>query len=241
MTEFDFKIRKRDIDTLIELMLENDRDSDIKMTRKAYETAVKAHEGQSRLSGEPYIIHPLEVAITLAMLKLDSTTICAALLHDVIEDTAYSYDFIKTEFSDDVAMLVDGVTKISSLKNRSKTHAQAETLRKMLLATIKDIRVIIIKLADKLHNMRTIMFQPEHKQQRIAKETIDIYAPIARRLGISRLATELEDISFHVLNPEDYKDIKNRITHKESEVESYIENVRNILTGKLKDLRSRRM
>lgn len=237
MTAFEFKIRKRDIDTLIELINQNDPESDVAMVRKAYETASKAHEGQARLSGEPYIIHPLEVAITLAMLKLDTTTVCAALLHDVIEDTAYSYDFIRTEFSEDVAMLVDGVTKISSLKNRSKSHAQAETLRKMLLATIKDIRVIIIKLADKLHNMRTIMFQPEHKQLRIAKETIDIYAPIARRLGISRLATELEDISFHVLNREEFDDIKNRLAQKQNEVESYIDNVRTILSSRLVDLR----
>lgn len=237
MTAFEFKIRKRDIDTLIDLIAQNDPESDIAMVRKAYETALKAHEGQSRLSGEPYIIHPLEVAITLAMLKLDTTTICAALLHDVIEDTAYSYDFIKTEFSEDTAMLVDGVTKISSLKNRSRSHAQAETLRKMLLATIKDIRVIIIKLADKLHNMRTIMFQPEHKQQRIAKETIDIYAPIARRLGISRLATELEDISFHVLNREEFDEIEKRLTQKQNEIESYIDNVRKLLCSKLVDLK----
>lgn len=237
MTAFEFKIRKRDIDTLIELIIQNNPESDIAMVRKAYETAVKAHEGQARLSGEPYIIHPLEVAITLAMLKLDSTTICAALLHDVIEDTAYSYDFIKTEFSEDVAMLVDGVTKISSLKNRSRSHAQAETLRKMLLATIKDIRVIIIKLADKLHNMRTIMFQPEHKQLRIAKETIDIYAPIARRLGISRVATELEDISFHVLNRDEFEDIENRLARKQNEIESYIDSVRAILASRLVDLK----
>ncbi len=236
MTAFDFKIRKRDIDTLIELIIQNDTESDVAMVRKAYETALKAHEGQTRLSGEPYIIHPLEVAITLAMLKLDSTTISAALLHDVIEDTTYSYEFIKNEFSEDVAMLVDGVTKISSLKNRSKSHAQAETLRKMLLATIKDIRVIIIKLADKLHNMRTIMFQPEHKQIRIAKETIDIYAPIARRLGISSLATELEDISFHVLNRNEYDEIKEKVALKQNEIESYIQMVRAILESKLVDL-----
>ena len=237
MTAFEFKIRKRDIDTLIDLIVQNDSESDTAMVRKAYETALKAHEGQLRLSGEPYIIHPLEVAITLALLKLDTTTICAALLHDVIEDTEYSYDFIKTEFSEDTAMLVDGVTKISSLKNRSKSHAQAETLRKMLLATIKDIRVIIIKLADKLHNMRTIMFQPEHKQQRIAKETLDIYAPIARRLGISRLATELEDLSFHVLYREEFEDIRSRLAQKENETELYIENVRTILTSKIIDLK----
>lgn len=236
MTAFDFKIRKRDIDTLIELISQNDPESDIAMVRKAYETALKAHEGQTRLSGEPYIIHPLEVAITLAMLKLDTTTISAALLHDVIEDTNYSYEFIKNEFSEDVAMLVDGVTKISSLKNRSKSHAQAETLRKMLLATIKDIRVIIIKLADKLHNMRTIMFQPEHKQFRIAKETIDIYAPIARRLGISSLATELEDISFHVLNRSEFDEIKEKLAQKQNEVESYIQMVRTVLESRLVDL-----
>ncbi len=237
MTTFEFKIRKRDIDTLVDLIVQNDPESDISMVIKAYEIARKAHAGQSRLSGEPYIIPPLEVAITLATLKLDTTTICAALLHDVIEDTEFSYDFVKNEFSEDVAMLVDGVTKISSLKNRSRSHAQAETLRKMLLATIKDIRVIIIKLADKLHNMRTIMFQPEQKQLRIAKETIDIYAPIARRLGISRFATELEDISFHVLNREEYDDINNRITQKQNAVELYLENVRSILTGKLGDLK----
>ncbi|HOP63501.1 MAG TPA: bifunctional (p)ppGpp synthetase/guanosine-3',5'-bis(diphosphate) 3'-pyrophosphohydrolase [Spirochaetota bacterium] len=237
MTAFELKIRKRDIDTLIGLILDNDPETDITMVRKSYETALSAHEGQSRLSGEPYIIHPLEVAITLAMLKLDTTTICAALLHDVIEDTVYSYEYIKKEFSEEVAMLVDGVTKISSLKNRSRSHAQAETLRKMLLATIKDIRVIIIKLADKLHNMRTIMFQPEHKQLRIAKETMDIYAPIARRLGISRIAAELEDIAFHVINRDEFDDIKNRLALRQNEVEAYIDNVRNILTSKLDELK----
>jgi GTP pyrophosphokinase len=236
MTEFEFKIRQRDIETLIDLIRTNNADADIESVKKAYNVAFKAHENQSRLSGEPYIIHPLEVAITLAQLKLDTTTICAALLHDVVEDTEFSMEFLAREFNDDVAMLVDGVTKISSLKNRSKSYTQAETLRKMLLATIKDIRVIIIKLADKLHNMRTIMFQPEAKQQRIAKETIDIYAPIARRLGISRIATELEDLSFHVLFRDEFNEIKNRIAQREAEVEAYLENVRNIINNKLKDL-----
>ncbi len=236
MTDFDFKIRQRDIETLIELIRKNDPESDIDIVKKAYSVAYRAHDGQNRLSGEPFIIHPLEVAITLAMLRLDTTTICAALLHDVVEDTEFSMEYLAREFSEDVAMLVDGVTKISSLKNRSKSHAQAETLRKMLLATIKDIRVIIIKLADKLHNMRTIMFQPEHKQLRIAKETIDIYAPIARRLGISRIATELEDISFYVLYRDEFQDIKNRIAQKQSEVEGYLENVRALIDARLTDL-----
>jgi GTP pyrophosphokinase len=236
MSSLGFKIRERDIETLIDLILRNDPDADIDIVKKAYETANSAHEGQLRLSGEPYIIHPLEVALTLARFKFDTTTICAALLHDVVEDTQYTLDYLSTEFSEDVAMLVDGVTKISSFKNRSRTYAQSETLRKMLLATIKDIRVIIIKLADKLHNMRTIMFQPEDKQLRIAKETLDIYAPIARRLGISRLAAELEDIAFHVLNREDSEDIRSRIAQKEDEVEHYIEYVRDIINGKLNEL-----
>ncbi len=237
MTEFElFKIRKRDIDTLADLIIQNDKDADVEMVRKAYTVANDAHEGQMRLSGEPYIIHPLEVAMTLAMLKLDTTTISAALLHDVVEDTRYSLDFIEKEFSEDVAMLVDGVTKISSIKNRSKSHAQAETLRKMLIATVKDIRVIIIKLADKLHNMQTIMFQPEIKRQRIAKETLDIYAPIARRLGISRLATELEDLSFYVLHKNEYQNVKEGVAQKQQDVENYIDNVREALTEKLHDL-----
>ena len=236
MSPFELKIRRRDIETLVGLILKNDPDADVEIVKKAYGIANNAHEGQKRLSGEPYIIHPLEVAITLALFKLDTITISAALLHDVVEDTHYTIDFLKTEFGEDVAMLVDGVTKISSLKNRSRTHAQNETLRKMLLATIKDIRVIIIKLADKLHNMRTIMFQPEEKQTRIAKETLDIYAPIARRLGISRLATELEDISFHVLYREDSDDIRSKIAQRQNEVERYIEYVRDIINGKLNEL-----
>ncbi len=237
ITEFEFKIRQRDIATLIDLIRKNNNESDVEIVKKAYDVAYKAHEGQTRLSGEPYIIHPLEVAITLAMLRLDTTTICAALLHDVVEDTEHSKDFLAKEFNDEVAMLVDGVTKISSLKNRSKSHAQAETLRKMLLATVKDVRVIIIKLADKQHNMRTIMFQPEYKQQRIAKETLDIYAPIARRLGISRLATELEDLSFHVLYRDEFNEIKRKIAQRQSEVESYLENVRYIINNKLAELK----
>lgn len=237
MTEFElFKIRKRDIDTLVELIKSNDSGADVNIIRKAYKIAYDAHDGQMRLSGEPYIIHPLEVAMTLAMLKLDTTTISAALLHDVVEDTRFSLEFITEEFSEDVAMLVDGVTKISSIKNRSKSHAQAETLRKMLLATVKDIRVIIIKLADKLHNMQTIMFQPDLKRQRIAKETLDIYAPIARRLGISRLAAELEDLSFYVLHKEDYKLVKEGIKQKQHDVEDYIEDVRSALTEKLNEM-----
>ena len=235
-TESKTETDQRDIDALIEIIKKNDPDADLEIVKKSYDVAYRAHDGQVRLSGEPYIIHPLEIATILAKLNLDITSICAALLHDVVEDTTYSMEYLSEEFGEDVAMLVDGVTKISSLKNRSKTHAQAETLRKMLLATVKDVRVIIIKLADKLHNMSTIEYQPSHKQQRIAKETLDIYAPIARRLGMSRLATILEDLSFAVLNKDEYNYIKDKIDQKQSESDSYLENVRNIIIDELKDL-----
>ena len=236
ITEAKSETDQRDISALIEIIKKNDPEADVEIVKKAYDVAYRAHDGQVRLSGEPYIIHPLEIAITLAKLNLDITSICAALLHDVVEDTTFSMEYLVETFNEDVAMLVDGVTKISSLKNRSKTHAQAETLRKMLLATVKDVRVIIIKLADKLHNMNTIEYQPAHKQQRIAKETLDIYAPIARRLGMSRIATILEDLSFFVLNKDEFNYIKDGIDLKQSELNSYIENVRNIINDKLKEL-----
>ncbi len=169
MPEFELKIRSRDIETLINQIKSNDPDSDIDLIKRAYDFASEAHKDQPRLSGEPFIIHPLEVALILAMLKLDTTTIAAALLHDVVEDTKITIDTLKTTFSEDIAQLVDGVTKISSMKKMSKATAQAESLRKMLMATINDIRVIIIKLADKLHNMRTIMFHNEEKQKVIAR------------------------------------------------------------------------
>lgn len=234
--DLDLKIRSRDIDTLIETIRVNNPEADLNLVKKAYDYAFKVHEKQKRLSGEPYIVHPLEVAIIIANLKLDSASITAALLHDVVEDTSTTIEFISKEFGEDVALLVDGVTKISYIKNRSKSSAQAETLRKMLMATINDVRVIVIKLADKLHNMRTIIFQPVHKQYRIAKETLDIYAPIARRLGMSKISSELEDLSFFVLYFEEYNEIKNVIAQRRNDIEANIELVKNILYGKFKEL-----
>ena len=226
MSDIDFKIRSRDIDTLLARIESYNPGADLDIIRRAYEFAEKSHHGQKRLSGEPYIIHPLEVAINLTQLHMDEISICAALLHDVVEDTGTTLDFISENFSPDVAMLVDGVTKISVMKNKSRATAQAETLRKMLIAAIKDLRVIIIKLADKQHNMRTIMFQREDKQHRIAQETLDIYAPIARRLGISRIASELEDLSFHVLYRDEYDDIKSRLAQREEQRTAYIDGIR---------------
>ncbi len=236
MPEFDLKIRSRDFDTLLKAVREYNPDGDLDLLRRAYNYAEEAHADQKRLSGEPYMIHPLEVALILAGLKMDTTTITAALLHDVVEDTEVSFELIKNKFGSEVANLVNGVTKISSIKNRSKATAQVETLRKMLMATVKDLRVIIIKLADKLHNMRTIMFQREDKQQRIAKETLDIYAPIARRLGMTKISSELEDHSFHVLYHDEYNSIRSLLAQRDHEREEYLEQIRNTIMGKLSEL-----
>ncbi len=236
MVKLDYKIRSRDYNTLISVIRENGLDVDMNVIKNAYDFAASAHENQSRLSGEPFLTHPLEVAIILAKLKMDTETIVAALLHDTVEDTGTTLEYIRKNFSEEVALLVDGVTKISFIKNRSRATAQAETLRKMLIATIQDIRVIIIKLADKLHNMRTIMFQPADKQQRIARETMDLYAPIANRLGMSKISSELEDIAFTVLFPDEYLIIEEKIAQRKDEVEKYIENVRRILSAKIAEL-----
>ena len=236
MAEIDLKIKSRDLDTLINIITSIIPDADIDLIKKAYAFAYAHHQNQFRLSGEPYITHPLEVAIILANLKLDTTTIAAAMLHDVVEDTEITLEVIKKEFNEEIANLVDGVTKISSLKKKSKHIEQAQNLRKMLLTTIKDVRVILIKLADKLHNMRTIMFQPEHKQYLIAKEALEIYAPLAARLGISKIKAELEDLSFHVLFHDEYHELTNLIVQHKHEIENYIERVRLTLQQKLSEL-----
>lgn len=205
---------------------------DISMIEKAYNIAKNAHEGQTRKSGEPYIIHPLYVAIILADLELDKETIVAGLLHDVVEDTVMTSEEIEKEFGADVALLVDGVTKLQNQMNDAnldysalKLEMQAENLRKMFLAMAKDIRVILIKLADRLHNMRTLKHMPPEKQQRIARETLDIYSPIAMRLGISRIKVELDDLSLKYLEPDVYYDLANQIAEKKSERETYIQHI----------------
>lgn len=206
---------------------------DISLIEKAYHLAAKAHENQVRKSGEPYIIHPLCVAIILADLEMDKETIAAGLLHDVIEDTIMTEEEIREQFGSDVALLVDGVTKLEQLKftdeNGDKTldrvEMQAENLRKMFLAMAKDIRVIIIKLADRLHNMRTLKYKSLESQQRIAKETMEIYAPIAQRLGISKIKVELDDLSLKYLEPEAYYDLVDKIAVRKSVREKYIQNI----------------
>ena len=186
--------------------------SDLSMIEKAYHVADKMHEGQKRKSGEPYIIHPLCVAIILAELELDKETIVAGILHDVIEDTEMTYEDVSKEFSEEVAILVDGVTKLTQLDlSEDKIEIQAENLRKMFLAMAKDIRVILIKLADRLHNLRTLQYQSPKKQIEKSRETMDIYSPIAHRLGISKIKIELDDISMQYLYPDAYKELKEEV------------------------------
>lgn len=207
--------------------------ADISMIEKAYGVAKQAHKDQYRKSGEPYIIHPLNVAIILADLELDKETIVAGLLHDVVEDTVLTDEEIKAEFGEDVSLLVDGVTKLESIPLSSvegdvsdtKLEMQAENLRKMFLAMAKDIRVIMIKLADRLHNMRTLKYQKPESQQRIAKETIEVYSPIAQRLGISKIKVELDDLSLKYLEPEVYYDLVEKIAVRKSVRESYIQSI----------------
>ncbi|MBO6138151.1 MAG: bifunctional (p)ppGpp synthetase/guanosine-3',5'-bis(diphosphate) 3'-pyrophosphohydrolase, partial [Lachnospiraceae bacterium] len=196
------------------------------MIERAYEIARSAHENQFRKSGEPYIIHPLSVGIILADLELDKETIVAGLLHDVVEDTEWTNEDVTREFGRDVAHLVDGVTKLSKLQyHGDKMEFQADNLRKMFMAMAKDIRVILIKLADRLHNMRTLKYQPEEKQKEIARETLDIYSPIAQRLGISKVKVELDDLSLKYLKPDVYQELKETISAKKEEREEFIEGV----------------
>ena len=200
--------------------------TDITMIQKAYETAREAHKDQKRKSGEPYIIHPLCVAIILADLELDKETIVAGLLHDAVEDTWMTCDEITREFGPEVALLVDGVTKIGQLSySKDKVELQAESLRKMFLAMAKDIRVILIKLADRLHNMRTLQYMTPAKQKEKARETMDIYAPIAQRLGISKIKVELDDLSLKYLNPEVYYDLVEKVALRKSVREEFVGNI----------------
>ena len=200
--------------------------ADVTQIEKAYNLAKKAHGDQKRKSGEPYIIHPLWVAIILADLEMDKETIIAALLHDVVEDTQIGEDYIKEEFGEEVALLVDGVTKLGRVAySADKLELQAENLRKMFLAMAKDIRVIIIKLADRLHNMRTLQFMTPAKQQEKARETMDIYAPIAGRLGISKIKTELDDLSLKYLKPDVFFDLVNQINARKTEREEFVQQI----------------
>src|SRR2546423_9734922 len=207
------------------------------LTERAFEVARVAHADQVRRSGEPYIAHPLGVAMILADLGLDDVTIAAALLHDAVEDTTVTGEDLQEQFGPDVAAIVDGVTKLDRLQFDSKEAQQAATLRKMLVAMAKDIRVLLIKLADRLHNMRTISSLPESKQQRIAQETLDIYAPLAHRLGIADVKWQLEDLAFDVLHPKRYAAIQQMGTPRAPGRERYLRTVLEELRARLDELK----
>lgn len=209
---------------------------DMEAIDRAIVTACKAHDGQLRNSGEEYVCHPLQVAVILVELGMDTETIIAAILHDVVEDTPMELADVKKSFGSDVAALVDGVTKLTKLPFSTKEEQQAENVRKMLLAMAQDIRVIIIKLADRLHNMRTIQFQPEQKRRDKAKETMDIYAPLAHRLGIRAVKEELEDLSLRILDPIAYKEIEDALALREGERNAFLESIKERIREKLQSV-----
>ena len=208
---------------------------DFSMVEKAYKLAVEAHKEQKRKSGEPYIIHPLKVAYILAELELDMETITAGILHDIIEDTPYTYEDITHLFGEEIAALVDGVTKLGKLSYTTKEETQAENYRKMFLAMAKDIRVILIKLADRLHNMRTLNYMTPEKQREKAQETLDIYAPLAHRLGISKIRSEMEDLCFKYLNPDAYFDLAAKIQKKKEERDQFVQSMVQELQTKMNE------
>ena len=208
---------------------------DVALIKKAYEFSQEHHKGQQRESGEPYLAHPLEVAILLAEMRLDATALVAGLLHDAVEDTTVTIDEIKAEFGDQVAHIVEGVTKISKIDFASSEEAQAENVRKMVLAMMDDIRVVLIKLADRLHNMRTLKFLSPERQQKISRETLDIYAPIAHRLGMGKIRGELEDLAFQYVDPDAYNQVKEAIESRRKEGEAFLHGVQDVIKEKLRE------
>ena len=221
------------INDVIDQIVSHHQDADIDLINRAYVYSARVHDGQTRLSGEPYLSHPLEVAGILSEMRLDAVSVAAGLLHDVIEDTHATPQEIEDVFGEEICRIVSGVTKISSLPFGGAQARQAESLRKMILAMADDIRVILIKLADRLHNMRTLEYHKADKKQKIAQETMDIYAPISGRLGIYRIKKELEDISFMNLNYPEYSKINSRITKGRTESERYIQTVKTLILEKM--------
>ena len=220
----------------LDTILEYNPNYDIDLIAHAYDVAEEMHRGQLRKSGEPYLIHPMAVAEILADLGMDEETIVAGLLHDVVEDTSYTEEELIVDFGEDVAMLVDGVTKLASLKFESKEERQAENLRKMFLAMSKDIRVLIIKLSDRLHNLRTINYMTHDKIIEKCRETLDIYAPLAARLGMYAIKMELEDIALKFLEPEAYYDLAEQVSQRKDEREDAINDVVERIDNALKDI-----
>src|ERR1700719_840105 len=220
---------------LMKRIQENRPQDDLSIVKKAYDYSLKHHEGQSRASGEPYLVHPLEVALVLAEMKMDPVAIAAGLLHDSVEDTSVTIVDIRKEFGEQVAHIVEGVTKISKIDFATREEQQAENLRKMMLAMVDDIRVVLIKLADRLHNMRTLEHLDPDRQRKIARETLDIYAPIAHRLGMGKIRGELEDLGFKHVDPIGYEQVRVAVEAKRKEGEAFMSRVEGVLRDGLKE------
>ncbi len=224
------------IDKVVEKGAQYNKNADLDRVRRAFDMCVEAHGSQKRNSGEPYYIHPLEVAYILADMELDPDTVIAGLLHDVIEDTPYGYEKVSNEFGEEVAYLVEGVTKLDKINFTSKEEQQIETLRKMFFAMAKDIRVILVKLADRLHNMRTLKYMPEAKQREKARETLEVYAPLAHRLGISKIKSELEDLSLKYLDSVAYYEIVEGLDQKKTQRDAYVADIKRAIDEKLHEM-----
>jgi GTP pyrophosphokinase len=220
---------------LMKRIQENRPQDDLSIVKKAYDYSLKHHEGQTRASGEPYLVHPLEVALVLAEMKMDPVAIAAGLLHDSVEDTSVTIVDIRKEFGEQVAHIVEGVTKISKIDFATREEAQAENLRKMMLAMVDDIRVVLIKLADRLHNMRTLEHLQPDRQRKIAEETLEIYAPIAHRLGMGKIRGELEDLGFLFLDPAGYEQVEKSVNARRKEGEAFLAKMQVIINDKLKE------
>ncbi|HKF01162.1 MAG TPA: bifunctional (p)ppGpp synthetase/guanosine-3',5'-bis(diphosphate) 3'-pyrophosphohydrolase [Candidatus Sulfotelmatobacter sp.] len=220
---------------LMKRMQESRPQDDLSIVKKAYDYSLKHHDGQTRASGEPYLVHPLEVALVLAEMKMDPVAIAAGLLHDSVEDTSVTIDDIRKEFGEQVAHIVEGVTKISKIDFATREEQQAENLRKMMLAMVDDIRVVLIKLADRLHNMRTLEHLPPERQQKIAEETLEIYAPIAHRLGMGKIRGELEDLGFRFLDPLGYEQVEKAVNARRKQGEVFLAKMQAIISDKLKE------
>src|SRR6187200_3005051 len=235
MTVLDERRHREDlVEELIAEIEAYNPDVDKELLRRSFEYAERAHAGQTRRSGEEFIHHPLGVARICAELHLDEQTIAAALLHDVIEDTESDLEELRSEFGNDVAQLVEGVTKLTRISFQSREQAEAENYRKMIVAMAQDVRVILIKLADRLHNMRTIEYLGKQKQAQKARETLEVYAPLAHRLGIHAIKWELEDLAFHTLHPRKYNEIRQMVSQQREERDAYVERAGDYLTKELK-------
>src|ERR1700687_5504413 len=220
---------------LMKRMEENRPQDDLTIVKKAYDYSLKNHEGQSRASGEPYLVHPLEVALVLAEMKMDPVAVAAGLLHDSVEDTSVTIVDIRKEFGEQVAHIVEGVTKISKIDFATREEQQAENLRKMMLAMVDDIRVVLITLAHRLHNMRPLEHLPADRQHKIAEETLEIYAPIAHRLGMGKIRGELEDLGFRFLDPLGYEQVEKSVNARRKEGEAFLAKMEQTITDKLKE------